>query len=194
MPIMACASASRAAERARPWGLHTSKPSVQVWAKFSPASPHFPNQSAPGEQQLSLPLFGFGLHLAHGGTTGAPVVDVKALATESSETKNISKHSACLHAPQMYLNLPLNSPLNVPLQASIPWVHVYLDFLSLGSPHFMNQAPPRTQQLRLPFLLLMPHLAHSGMIELPVTYALVTVHRGEYISVLCAVCESTHHL
>ena len=32
---------------------------------------------------------------------------------------------------------------------------------SPGSPHFLNQAPPRVQQLGLPVLVLMAHLGHT---------------------------------
>ena len=30
-------------------------------------------------------------------------------------------------------------------------------------PHFLNQAPPRAQQLRFPAFLLLPHLGHAGL-------------------------------
>ena len=45
-----------------------------------------------------------------------------------------------------------------PIQACIPSNHVCSYFESSGSPHLLNQAPSRAQQLRIPDLLIMPHL------------------------------------
>ena len=45
-------------------------------------------------------------------------------------------------------------------QASMPSVHVWSTCVSPASPQFLNQAPPRAQQLRLPNFLVMPHLWH----------------------------------
>ena len=46
------------------------------------------------------------------------------------------------------------------LQASMPSAHVWSNFLSPTSPHFLNQAPSRAQQLCLLDFLMVPHLAH----------------------------------
>ena len=35
--------------------------------------------------------------------------------------------------------------------------------MSPASPHFLNQAPPRAQQLGLPDFLLAPHLGHAAL-------------------------------
>ena len=43
----------------------------------------------------------------------------------------------------------------------MPSVHVWSNFGSPASPQFMNQAPPRAQQLRLPDFLVIPHLRHT---------------------------------
>ena len=49
------------------------------------------------------------------------------------------------------------------LQAWIPSTHVWLKCVSPASPQFLNQAPPRAQQLYLPTLLL-AHLAHPSLL------------------------------
>ena len=48
-----------------------------------------------------------------------------------------------------------------PLQAWMPSTHVWSNFLSPASPQFLNQAPPRAQQLRLPNSWVVPHLPHT---------------------------------
>ena len=50
--------------------------------------------------------------------------------------------------------------MNLLAQAWIPSDHVWSNFESPGLPHFLNQAPPRAQQLDLPDLRL-PHLEHA---------------------------------
>jgi len=40
---------------------------------------------------------------------------------------------------------------------------VWSKFESPGFPHFLNQAPPRAQQLGLPEFVMVPHLAHMGL-------------------------------
>ena len=46
------------------------------------------------------------------------------------------------------------------LHACMPSIHVLLKLESPSSPHFLNQAPPRAQQLGLPDCLTVPHLGH----------------------------------
>ena len=46
-------------------------------------------------------------------------------------------------------------------QAFIPSAHVWSNCVSPASPHFLNQAPPRAQQLCFPNLFTIPHLGHS---------------------------------
>ena len=52
-----------------------------------------------------------------------------------------------------------DSKVATPSQASRPSVHVWPNCVSPTSPQFLNQAPPRPQQLLLPALLV-AHLAH----------------------------------
>ena len=58
-----------------------------------------------------------------------------------------------------------------PLQAWIPSVHVWSNFVSLAWPQFLNQAPPRAQQLRLPNFVIEPHSAHLLRLLLPAVCA-----------------------
>ena len=51
-----------------------------------------------------------------------------------------------------------------PLQASMPSAHVWSNFGSPASPQFLNQAPPRAQQLCLPDFLVIPHLVQVSML------------------------------
>ena len=53
------------------------------------------------------------------------------------------------------------SAVEMPSHAARPSIHVCSKFDSSGSPHFLNQAPPRAQQLRLPVLAMVPHLGHG---------------------------------
>ena len=46
------------------------------------------------------------------------------------------------------------------LQAWMPSLHVWSNFVLPAFPQLLNQAPPRAQQLRLPDFLLAPHLTH----------------------------------
>ena len=62
----------------------------------------------------------------------------------------------------------LNCPISLRLQASLPSNHVWSNFESPGSPHWLNQAPPGAQQLSLPDLLKMPHLGHTSLIAVVV--------------------------
>ena len=48
------------------------------------------------------------------------------------------------------------------LQACTPSSHVWSKLESPSSPHFLNQEPPRAQQLSFPDFLLVPHLKHTG--------------------------------
>ena len=52
---------------------------------------------------------------------------------------------------------------NVHLQAWKPSAHVWSTFVSPASPQFLNQEPPRAQQLRLPNFLVIPHLRHTEL-------------------------------
>ena len=52
------------------------------------------------------------------------------------------------------------------LQAWMPSAHVCSNVESPASPHFLNQAPPRAQQLRLPDFLVVPHLGHPVLLLL----------------------------
>ena len=57
-----------------------------------------------------------------------------------------------------------DSPDTVPtkaLQAWMPSAHVWSKFVSPTSPQFLNQAPPRAQQLPLPDFLVATHLMHN---------------------------------
>ena len=63
-----------------------------------------------------------------------------------------------------------------PLQAWMPSTHVWSNFLSPASPQFLNQAPPRAQQLSFPDFLVVPHLVHTLLL-------LITDRVGADISV-----------
>ena len=69
----------------------------------------------------------------------------------------------------------MDSVNNLPLQACMPSPHVWPKLESPTSPHFLNQAPPRAQQLRLPDFLVVPHLGHPSVL---CTNALVVVGRS----------------
>ena len=47
------------------------------------------------------------------------------------------------------------------LQLWIPSYHVWRSFAT--PPQFLNQEPPRPQQLLLPDFLMIPHLTHTGL-------------------------------
>ena len=50
-----------------------------------------------------------------------------------------------------------------PSQAWMPSTHAWPYSLSPTSPQFLNQSPPRAQQLRVPDFFTMPHLEHTGL-------------------------------
>ena len=50
------------------------------------------------------------------------------------------------------------------LQAWIPSYHVWWSFALPELPQFLNQEPPRPQQLRLSDLPMVAHAGHAGMI------------------------------
>ena len=67
------------------------------------------------------------------------------------------------------INFARASPENdlvTSLQEWKPSSHVWPKFESPSSPHFLNQAPPRVQQLSWPDFVLVPHLGHvdTGLI------------------------------
>ena len=52
------------------------------------------------------------------------------------------------------------SEIGNPSQAWMPSAHVCSNCVSPSFPHFLNQAPPRVQQLRFPDAVATPHLLH----------------------------------
>ena len=50
------------------------------------------------------------------------------------------------------------------LQAQMPSDHVWSTFVFPASPQFLNQEPPRAQQLSLPDFLVVPHFAHVPLL------------------------------
>ena len=54
--------------------------------------------------------------------------------------------------------------LTTPLQAWMPSDHKWSTVVSSASPQFLNQEPPRAQQLSLPDFLLVPHLGHNNVV------------------------------
>ena len=56
-----------------------------------------------------------------------------------------------------------------PLHALMPSTHVWSKFGSPGCPHFVNQAPPRAQQLGMPDFLEIPHLGHGRLVVTVIT-------------------------
>ena len=61
------------------------------------------------------------------------------------------------------------------LQASMPSYHVWRYFLLPPLPQFLNQEPPRPQQLALPDFSMTPHLWHMNPLGIVVAVA-VSVH------------------
>ena len=47
----------------------------------------------------------------------------------------------------------------------MPSFHVWSNVGSLGSPHLLNQEPPRAQQLNVLDFLIAPHLGHSLLLD-----------------------------
>ena len=64
------------------------------------------------------------------------------------------------------------------LQAWMPSDHVWSSFELPILPQFLNQDPPRPQQLILPDFLIVPHLEHAELI------AIVAVAASDYMWVL----------
>lgn len=56
--------------------------------------------------------------------------------------------------------------INILVHAKTPSFQVYANFVSPESPHLLNQAPPRPQQVLTPFLV-MPHLGHAVPVPVP---------------------------
>ena len=61
-------------------------------------------------------------------------------------------------------DLTTSKALATCLQACTPSTHVCSKFESPISPHFLNQEPPRPQQLSLPDFFMVVHLGHRGPI------------------------------
>ena len=63
--------------------------------------------------------------------------------------------------------------MNTLSQAMSPALHV-CSFPSPGFPQFLNQEPPRAQQLRLPVWPTVPHVLHTGPVVVLIGGARVT--------------------
>ena len=61
--------------------------------------------------------------------------------------------------------------INLLLQAWTPSSHVWSNWVSPASPQFLNQAPPRAQQLRLSDFLTVPHLGHTAFVDVSIANA-----------------------
>jgi len=118
-------------------GLHASMPSNHVCSNL-PSSPHLPNQEPPRRQQLDFPAL-LAAHLGHtvfsGPAAGVAVIFGGSVVVVTS----------------------------LGLHVSMPSNHVWSKFLSPGFPHFLNQEPPRRQQLEDLPSLLVPHLGHAEL-------------------------------
>ena len=64
------------------------------------------------------------------------------------------------------------------LQAWMPSYHVWRSLKLPGLPQFLNQEPPRPQQLLLPDFPMMPHLGHTELMVVVVT-ACIKAHGGK---------------
>ena len=142
-------------------------PSSQSCSKFAlPTSPHCLNQEPPRAQQLTCPFlvvahFGHAVPvpgLTGSGAGGGPVARMGAWGSV--------KHRAATSRSQ---EIKIQFVVSLPLHASVPSVHVCSNAVSPGSPHFLNQEPPRAQQLSVCDFLLIPHLGHFGLIGAVIT-------------------------
>ena len=61
------------------------------------------------------------------------------------------------------------------LQASMPSYHVRRILALTALPHFLNQEPPRPQQLALPDFSMIPHVGHADPLDVIVVVA-VSIH------------------
>ena len=77
--------------------------------------------------------------------TNVPAVEIGAVASSSVTT--VDTGMPCKLRRKIRCRYRIE---NLPSQAWTPSSHVYSKFRSPGLPHFLNQAPPRKQQLRLP--------------------------------------------
>ena len=70
-------------------------------------------------------------------------------------------------------------PAKACVQACMPSNHVYSAFAFPALPHFLYQAPPGAQQLRLPDFLLIPHFGHTelGLLVMVVVAAADVINR-----------------
>ena len=100
------------------------------------------------------------------GQNDVCVIVLESKTFKSHDSKSVKKHVAnhCLH--------------NLPVHVSIPSAHVWPNFVSPTFPHFLNQAPPRAQQLGLPNFLIVPHLGHTLLLLTDETLVDVDVDVG----------------
>ena len=135
-------------------------PSPHVWSNVvSPTSPQFLNQEPPRAQQLSLPDF---LTVPHLGQLGA---DALVVTGASADRKRHIRHWYRSVIPtRLNTSQDLRHYANLLVQACMPSPHVCSDVESPSSPHFLNQEPPRAQQLRLPDFLAVPHWGHRALL------------------------------
>jgi len=149
-------------------GSHAWMPSSHVCSKFS-EFPHFLNQEPPGAQQLRLPDFVLVPHLGHtrpiavvigsvvtDDVCAPAVVDTRPIAVVIG---SVVTDDVC--APAVVDTRPVVVVMDsaVSSHACLPSNHVCSKFESPGSPHFLNQEPPRAQQVGLPDLVA-THLEH----------------------------------
>ena len=72
----------------------------------------------------------------------------------------------------MTLHLVDTTLYNLLVQAWMPSSHVCSNVVSPTSPHCLNQAPPRAQQLNLPDFLVVPHLGQTSSIIVGIGFAI----------------------
>ena len=68
----------------------------------------------------------------------------------------------------------------------MPSNHVYSPFAFPALPHFLYQAPPGAQQLRLPDFLLVPHFGHAelGLLVVVVVEAADAINRLKHKKII----------
>ena len=93
-----------------------------------------------------------------GSTTGGTVAPASIHAWLSV------KHTTGWHCTRHNLTAKIATKraVSLPLHESMPSPHVWSNRTSPASPHLLNQAPPRAQQLSLPLFLVMPHAGHAA--------------------------------
>ena len=83
------------------------------------------------------------------------------IRTQYFPENETDRHTVRSHHPRTYTSHDWPTRVNLPGQAWMPSPHVCSKLVSPRAPQFLNQAPPRAQQLYLPDFGMIPHLGHA---------------------------------